>query len=239
MTKLSNLSHTELLHQADANKITINRIQKVKAISQLNLQVDKDWDNESVNDFISNPFNPYNHKKTFYDVLDEMSSEQYILQIDTHDGQPKQQIKINKAADLNKFWNALAEAIVTKVNTKKIKYYFIDESNVLCYLEGTLWQWCQLFNNWYEYDDNEPKQKFNESNIKHEIFNLDSEDCNIITGHLINNDWDSNITYADASDKENIIIDEAQQNVLDQLNAKNQQIIMDHIAKTAAEESEA
>ena len=122
---------------------------------------------------------------------------------------------------------------MTKSNTKKIRHYFIDESNVLCYIEGNLQQWQEMFNSynhWYE------TAETNDLNLEQEILNLDNDDCNIITGHIINDEWPETVTIADASDDKNIIIDDAQQNVLWQLSPKNQQAIMDYIAKTSNQE---
>lgn len=122
---------------------------------------------------------------------------------------------------------------MTKSNTKKIRHYFIDESNVLCYIEGNLQQWQEMFdsyNHWYETDET------NDLNLEQEILNLGSDDCNIITGHIINDEWPQTVTIADASDDKNIIIDDVQQNVLQQLSPENQQVIMDYIAKNSNQE---
>lgn len=232
MNTLSTLTHAELLHQADANNIDIKRIQQVEAISQLNLHVDSDWNNQEIDDFISNPFNPFNHKKTTYKLAKDQSAEQFILQIDPHSGYTVSQINIQKQADLSKFWNVLAKTIEAKINTKKIRHYFIDESGVLCYIKGTLFEWHQMFNQYYE-DEYDSAKQLSDDALQQEILNLDNDDCNIITGHIINDDWDTDITIADASQKENIEISDTQQNVLNELSPKNQQIIMDYIAKTS------
>lgn len=125
---------------------------------------------------------------------------------------------------------------MTEANT--IRHYFIDEGNVLCYMEGTLEQWRKMFKDYSdycgtEYEDCNTEDNHNDQLLLDRINTLDNDSCNCVVGDMLCDDMPQSLTIKDASHgNENIELSDHEQSVLDHLSEKEQQVILDYLHQT-------
>ena len=125
---------------------------------------------------------------------------------------------------------------MTETNT--IRHYFIDEENVLCYIEGTLEQWRKMFKDWTnyygtEYEDCNTEDNPSDQLLLDRINTLDNDSCNNVVGDMLFNTMPQSLTIKDAGHgNENIELSDHEQSVLDNLSPKQQQVILDYLHQT-------
>lgn len=125
---------------------------------------------------------------------------------------------------------------MTETNT--IRHYFIDEENVLCYMEGTLEQWRKMFKDWADYcgtdyEDCSTEDNPNDQLLLDGINTLDNDSCNCVVGDMLCDDMPQSLTIKDAGHgNENIELSDHEQSVLDNLSPKQQQVILDYLHQT-------
>ena len=125
---------------------------------------------------------------------------------------------------------------MTETNT--IRHYFIDEENVLCYMEGTLEQWRKMFKDWTDYYGTEYEDCSTEDNSSDQLLldrinTLDNDNCNCVVGDMLCDDMPQSLIIKDAGHgNENIELSDHEQSVLDNLSEKEQQVILDYLHQT-------